>query len=276
MRRLGRSRVPALRLGHTVGPRSLASLAQTCAAIIVTLLLRSALRWGFGGFPRLVEDSVEFKKMAAVVVPDCAQVVIQWLFAGSAPMSNVLYVNGVSSVPVTQALADSMFADVKAAFTSSALNAHMNTTTTLSGLTLKDVRTANGAKFQAAGAAAAGTGATDSYTPHAAAVSTLRTAQTGKSFRGRVYTSGLLETDFDAAGNIATATTTIITTFLNSINTSWTARGLRLVVASPALPARTDHNGNPLPAKGAFATQVTAIISRNGVPGSQRRRNKRR
>lgn len=212
----------------------------------------------------------------AIVVPDCYQCVVKWLWQGANPVSNVLYVNGASVTPLTQALADNMFSDVKAAFSSSALNAHMNLATSLSGLSVKDVRTANGPKFDAAGVAAAGTGSTDAYTAHATHVATLRTAATGKSYRGRIYTSGLLETDFDGNGQIITATSTIVVAFWNAVNTAWTARGLKLVVASPALPARTDKQGNQLPAKPAFATQVTAIQTRNNTPGSQRRRFKRR
>lgn len=214
--------------------------------------------------------------MPAVVIRDCYQVVVQWQFQGANPMSNVLTFSGASATPLTQALADGLFSDVKAAFTSSGLNAHMNTATSLSGLTIKDIRTANGNKLQAAGAAVAGTGATDAYTAHAAHVATLRTNNTGKSYTGRIFTSGLLETDFDGNGFIINASSVIVVLFWNTFKTSASSRGLTLAVGSPALPERQNAQGVTLPAKADFSTPVTAIVTRNAVPGSQRHRVKRK
>lgn len=212
--------------------------------------------------------------MAQLVIPNAAITKLTWA-GGSRTWQNVIGVVATAALPtIDQALANNLMTDAAAAFVSSGLNALMPTTSQLLSVSVRDISGPNRPEFVSAGAGSAGTGTGDLLPLNVAAVATLRTAGAGRSFRGRVYLSGFTETQNDATGRTSAAVNTGIVTFLNSLNTSWTARGLRLAVLSRprdavTIPERT------IPAHTGFATAVTAVLARNTKWESQRRRTGR-
>jgi hypothetical protein len=114
---------------------------------------------------------------------------------------------------------------------------------------------------------------------------TLRTASAGKSFRGRVYLGGFIETENDASGNALTVVSTNCVSFLTAVSSAMTASGLTFAVASrPAerttVVETTFHNDGTTstrtitqsPARTGGSTPVTNISSRNTGWETQRRR----
>lgn len=212
--------------------------------------------------------------MAQFVVPNAVQIKLRWTMQGI-PTLNVLGATAAGAPTVNQALADALDTAIKAGYTSSGLAAICSTATILTSVGVRSVHAANLPEFIGAGAAVAGTGVGDAL-PRAVAIPiTLRTGGAGKSFRGRVFISGLIETQNDSGAGIVAGAQTAALAFLTTIVNALTAQSLTLAVLSPALPTRTNASGETLAAKPAFATAVTARLIRNAYWGSQRRRTNR-
>lgn len=201
--------------------------------------------------------------MPALVVPNAAQMRLIWSLGGQLYALNVLGVVNAGSVAITQALTNTIGAAVKTGLTTSALGARITTNVALANVGLRDVRTANTAEFLDSGAAVAGTGALDTLPPQTALVVTLRTAQAGRSFRGRVYLCGFSETENFAAGTYSGQAGPVA--FITAVQSALVNNGLNLGVISRP---RTD----PLNPSAGFVTPVTSIVLRDNVWDTQRRR----
>lgn len=213
--------------------------------------------------------------MAVFVVPDGLQVKLRWDCGGVAIL-NVMGARGSLTTPVTQAKADTLSSSIKSSFTSSGLAACMPPSVSLQSVGVRDVNTANMAEFIGVGASVPGTAPTPQLLPrNNAIVITLRTARAGRSYRGRVYLSGLDEAKNSAGAGIDATAETAAIAFINAVKSALTAAGWTMAILSPALPERPSKPGGTLPAKPAFATDVTSVLSRSVAWGSQRRRNAR-
>lgn len=106
----------------------------------------------------------------------------------------------------------------------------------------------------------------DPLPPQAAVVVTLRTANRGRSGRGRIYLSGFSEADSIGA-QVAVARVSAIETGITAFRAALAAQLIPLSVLS-------QFTGNAPRAAGLLQT-VTAHDVRNGTFGSQRRRNRR-
>ena len=186
-----------------------------------------------------------------------------WALGGSLYALNVMGVVNTGAVAITQAITNTIGTAIKSALTSSGLGALIHTSVTLANIGLRDIRTANTAEFLDTGGATAGTSAGDFLPPQTAFVVTLRTAQAGRSFRGRVYLPGYGEGANAVTGTIGSATQSVA--FVTAVQAALVTNGLNLGVLSRPAPLAT-------PARAGFITPVTSIVARDLVWDTQRRR----
>lgn len=223
---------------------------------------------------------------ASPIIPNCVELRLLWTWAGQGAV-NVLHAIAPAGFVVNQTTTNSLGTAIKASFGSTWGTVCANTTQ-LVRVTLRDKRIANAAEFLDTGAAALGTvvGA-EPLPPQTALCITLRTAQSGKSFRGRVYLGGATEADNAAGGVISATGQTAAINFVTGIQTALTNNGsLQLAVATRAaeqtvVNATTTHTDGTttvkrlytVQAKAGNATPVTVIQSRGTNWETQRRRN---
>lgn len=201
--------------------------------------------------------------MPQLIVPNAAQMRLIWASGGQLYALNVMGVVNSGSVAITQALTNTIGTAIKASFTSSALNSAIHTGVTLANVGLRDIRTANTAEFLDSGGPVAGAGTGDLLPPQTAFVVTLRTAQAGRSFRGRVYLPGFPEGMNQPGGTISSASTSVA--FITAIKANLQTSGLDLGVLSRPAPLAN-------PPRAGFITTVTSIVARDLVWDTQRRR----
>lgn len=219
-----------------------------------------------------------------VQLASAAQVTLYWSINSTLAINVLGY--RVSGTPTfNQALAEQIGTIWKSAFTST-IGPLCSASTLLVRVGVRDLRTDHNAQFRDTGAAVAGTGTGDALPAGLACCITLRTAQSGKSFRGRVYLGGFNEAQNSAGGVIATAAATAAISFLNTTGSPMTAAGLTLAVLS--LPSErvvdtrtTTHSDGSTTvetlsttiAKSGNVSNVTALESRNALWEHQRRRD---
>lgn len=210
----------------------------------------------------------------ALVIPNSAMLKINW----QGPSRNYQNVFGLrwtsNPVIITQTMTDNAFGALKANSSTVALMALLGTNISLLNVTLKDLNTANQPEFVANGAALPGTGVGDTLPLSMAAVVTIRTALSGKSFRGRAYISGWTEAQNDSSGRALAAANTAAVNFVQAIQTVMNTVGFNLAVLSRNSAGRTIPE-KIIPAKPGFSTAFTSLQARNTKWESQRRRTGR-
>lgn len=209
--------------------------------------------------------------MPALVIPAGVQVRLFWTIQGQ-QCFNVFGGSVAGGFSATQTIANNLGAAIKTALGSSGLGVLLRTSTVLNSVGLRDVRTANQVEYVSAEASSAGTGVTDPLPRQVALCVTLRTAMAGKSYRGRVYIGGWVIGANSASGDCSTAAQTAAVAFVTAVKDALTAQSIQMAILSPELPERQTASGATLPPKPAFATPVTAVLSRNLTWETQRRR----
>jgi len=221
------------------------------------------------------------------IIPLTVEVRLLWSLSGQLGV-NVLHAIAPGGYVVNQTTTNALATGIKTAFTTN-LSTLMNPSVALARIGLRDMRQANQAEFLDSNAVIGGVTAGDMLPAQNAVCVTLRTAQSGKSFRGRVYISGWLETQNDLQGTTVQGASTAAAAFVTGISAAMTNATLQLAVASRAAEAyeivkTTHHNdgsetveqvgrGN---ARAAVSTPVTLIQSRTNAWESQRRRQNSR
>jgi hypothetical protein len=205
-----------------------------------------------------------------LVIENSATAKIVW-GQGSHEWETTLGAHGSAPILVTQALVDTVFADIVARPETSALLGFMSATTALTAFKMRAIDVANLPEFTSSGTGGSGTGVGDSLPLSVTQCITLRTAFAGRSFRGRVYLSGWTETENDATGRMSAASSAAGVAFLDAIRAVFTAHAFELAVlskprAATVIPERT------IAAKPGFANNVQVIQARNLKWESQRRR----
>jgi hypothetical protein len=222
-----------------------------------------------------------------VVVPGSAQVRLLWgLTNGLGVQINVLGAVKPGGTVISQTLANSLGAAIKAALTSSGLVVNLHTSTQLINVGVRDTSTANMPEFLDSGGPVAGTAPAADPLPHQTAlVVTLRTARAGASYRGRVYLGGFTETENVGAATASPALAANSVAFVTAVQSAMSTAGLTLGVLSRPAPATetvltinnadgttTTHTKHTKARPGAI-TPVTLIQLRNSVFDNQRRRS---
>lgn len=222
------------------------------------------------------------------------------LVAGAAQLKVYFSINGelcinvyglrVTGTPVFgQSLIDTIGASVKAVWGSN-MGPHCSVNCQLLRVGIRDLRQDHLPEWRETAASVVGTGVGDGLPSKDALCVTLRTAQTGKSFRGRTYLSGWTEAENTTSGVAANSAVTAALNYLSALNaTSLQPSGFLIGVLT--LPQEekivtevTNHaNGTSTSrqlshqtAKPGGITQVTAFESRNAAWESQRRRGNQR
>lgn len=136
---------------------------------------------------------------------------------------------------------------------------------TLASYRVTDLRTQGARQFGGA-IAVAGTSASDASAQGAALIATLRTDLRGRSFRGRFYMGGISEDDIldgEYTAGSSAALISLLQDFLdNALLVGWA-----LVVLS--------RQNLGVEREVAVGTEVSDLVVRSKLPGSQRRRNRR-
>jgi len=95
--------------------------------------------------------------------------------------------------PLNPAVAETIFSAGKANAATTAWLAHCSPSLSLSGVHVKDLRAANNPTLASTGASLAGTGTGAPLSQATAMAVTLRTAQSGRGFVGRVFLPGMVD-----------------------------------------------------------------------------------
>lgn len=208
----------------------------------------------------------------AVIIPNCVQVRVFWTLANGKTVYNVLHGSVAGGFSATTAVADAIFTALKAAGGWTSWKARVNTTNSLAGVDLRDMRTPNMPIVASTTAVSAGTGVGGALPPGDAFCVTLRTALSGRGFRGRVYLPGLDLAALAAGGVAAAGTLTDAASFVTAIQTALTASAIALAIGQPARATYVGTTGAVHAPRSAGVVPVTAIVSRNTIIDHQRRR----
>lgn len=190
----------------------------------------------------------------------------------------------LGGVTFGQGLADGLGGVAKGAFTQH-LQPLMPGNAALVRVGVRDWRTAHQPEFRDTAPQVTGAGVGDMLPAQLAICVTLRTALAGKSFRGRVYLGGFLETHNDAASRVSAAATAGVLGFLDACDDGFESFGLRTaVVSKPAedvqlIRRTTTAAGDVIEdiishqvAKTGSVNDVVAFEARNSTWETQRRR----
>lgn len=208
----------------------------------------------------------------AVVIPNCIQVRLIWTLPNTKTVYNVMHASVAGGFTATGAVAQAAFTALVAAAGWTSWKAQVNSGVTLAGLDLRDMRALNQPIVGSTTGAQAGTGAGTALPPGDALVVTLRTAQAGRGFRGRVYLPGL-DSGALAAGGVASGTaTTNATAFVTAVQTALTGQGMTLAIGQAHRQQYTGTKGAVHPDRPAAVVPVTLILVRNTIIDHQRRR----
>jgi len=205
-----------------------------------------------------------------LVVSGAAQVTLKWSVAGI-EFVNVLGAVKPPGVTVTQALADTVGAAIKTAYTTSGLQTHQQLATGLGSVGIRDISTAGQPEYLDGGLGVVGTGTGDILPPQTAMVVSVRTARSGASYRGRIYLGGFIEPDNEAAGQSSQALATACVAFIDGVADALSASGMTLGVLSRPREAKTIP-AKEITAKAGFITPMTIVEVNNLLWDTQRRR----
>lgn len=207
-------------------------------------------------------------------VPNAIQVNLQWTLPNGKVVQNILHGQVATGFSVTGAIAEAIRASIAGSAAWTAWAAFLTTTTTFNAVLLKDLRTFNNPLVPSTGAAVAGTAVagTNSLPADTSVLITLRTAQAGRSKRGRVYLPGLSNLGIATSGALLATAQTAAVNLVTQWQTSLTASGITLALINPARNAYTGKTGAAIAARPAGIVNVTSITSRSTTLRTQRRR----
>lgn len=183
---------------------------------------------------------------------------IVWSSLGTPFAVNVIGATHPTPTSVNQAMANTVSAAIKSAFTSGTWAPFVASSFALETVSLRSVALDAQPEFIGTGAAAPGTAPGGVVLPPQVAICiTLRTALAGQKFRGRVYLPATHVNNVTGQGAIAATCNTAAVGFVTAIQTALAGSGMTMAVLSRKLAA-----GNP----------VTLIQARNTIFDTQRRR----
>lgn len=206
-------------------------------------------------------------------IPQCMEVRLDYAMPDGKTGHNVTHARYPNAFPGTVAMANSLKTAFVGLFTSSGLNAALNSQMQLFSVSLRDLASLNQNYIVSTSAASViGTDIALALPLETAAVLTLRTNVSGPGGRGRIYLCGFTVSTV-AAGNV------IITTVMSSLNNFaaglqaiYTAQALTMCLALPSRVAYTGSTGREHPARAAGTADITAVQVRDNHWDSQRRR----
>lgn len=211
--------------------------------------------------------------LGPIVIPNAIEVDLVWNLANGRQVKNVLHGQVAGGFNVTAAIAEAVRASIVGSASWTAWKAFINAACSFQGVNMRDLTVAQKPLVNSTGGSTAGTGVGTALQPGASIVVTERTANAGRSNRGRVYLTGLDSSALTAATGAATAgANTAALNFMTAVQTALTASGITLAIANPARLAYTGKHNRPIPARAAGIVPVTSFATRLTTLASQRRR----
>jgi hypothetical protein len=206
------------------------------------------------------------------VIPNCIQVVLNWSLEDGKLAHNVLHGRVSGAFTATAPVAQSIFAGLSSGAAWTAMASALAPTTLFTGVTLRDLRTANNPLVTSTGSSVPGLGTTEALPNEVAAVVTLRTAFAGRSARGRIYTAGWTVAS-TGPGNVMVAGVVVgLGNWAATIPTVLSASGLTFCLGLPHRLAYVSAAGTPHAERLATTLDVTSTLVRDNHWDSQRRR----
>jgi hypothetical protein len=196
---------------------------------------------------------------------------LHWTLHGR-PELNVLHGNYTNAGPLSPNIAQNIFAAIVGSGGWTAYEALIGNLVVFTGVGVIDLRSPSNPEITSTGAAVPGTGGVNPLPDQVSLVVTLRTALTGRSHRGRVYTFGWVAGQMMPDGTANPQVGSAAKGFVDAVNSAMTAQGAPLAILSPALPERPAHGGGLLPAKPFEITPVTTTVVRDLIWDTNRRR----
>jgi len=208
-----------------------------------------------------------------IVIPNCCQVNVVWQFTTTHFARIVMHGTVAAAFSATQTIANALMnALVTNWSAANSLGSFTPTTVNLFAVELKDLRAANLPVIPSNVTAVPGTSASPIISFQNALVVTLRTANSGRGFRGRAYIPGWA-TNADAGQGAASATAGgAATGFINALNSAMLAQGMTMAIAQPHRRAYTGITGTAHAERFASTVNLTAILTRDLLWDQQRRR----
>jgi hypothetical protein len=203
--------------------------------------------------------------------PNTVAVRLRWLF-NNTTQYNILHGQYTIAGPLSPNIAENIFSAIKANAAWTTFAGHLATTMGFAGVDVLDLRSPNIPPVSSTSLISPGTGTGAALGPQNSTVMTLRTAFTGRSFRGRTFLFGYTVAATDANGHIVAQVNTDAVAFMNAVQAAMSAQAITLAIRSPALPSRPSKPGGTLPPKDFTITPVTLIQARDTVWDTNRRR----
>lgn len=211
-----------------------------------------------------------------VVIPSCAQVVLNWTLADAKTAHNVLYGRYSGAFAGTQAQANTIHTALTTGAPAVALFGILGSTTALAGVSIRNVSVQDQPLVLSSNAAVPGTAGSATLPSEMAEVITERTAKVGRANRGRIYMPPLATSSWGAGDIILAASVTILQNWANTLIGALATAGYTLVIGQRARAAYTSPiTGRVFPARAATNETVTSLSVRDNHWDSQRRRGLR-
>jgi hypothetical protein len=202
-----------------------------------------------------------------LVIPNTVQVRWFWTLNGVDAV-NVLHAIVQPAFVPTPAIASALFTSIATQYGGALTGSYVPTTTVFGGLDIRDIRAPNLAPIETTGFTLPGSDVAMALPNQVAAVLTLRTANAGKSFRGRIFMPGFSISAQGADGHMLPAFVDALSTFGSTLIASFSTNQMTLAVASR--PVHDKDTGALI--KAGFSTQVTQVVVRDNRWDTQRRR----
>jgi hypothetical protein len=207
------------------------------------------------------------------IIPNCAMVRLNWSLSDLKIAHNVLHVSWSGTPALSQTIANSIMGGLTSGAAATAFLAFLNPQTALQSVTLLDLRSSAGVEVPSNAAAVPGSAGGVALPDEMAVVVTLRTANRGRSGRGRIYLPGFNAGASAAGGVIAAAAVTAINNWVaTNLLATLSAQLGPLVLGLPHRRAYTSPTGAAIPDRPATTVAVTTATVRNNTWDSQRRR----
>jgi hypothetical protein len=199
------------------------------------------------------------------------KVLVHWLLNGR-PELNVLHAEYTLAGPLNPNIANTIFDHVLNSAQWTTFRAFLTPNITLAGVEVIDIRSPDNPGVPSTSGGQAGTAVSLELPPQVSLVITLRTAKTGRSHRGRVYTFGYTASALADTGLAAAPVLPAAAGFVTAFQEGIAVAGGTLAIRSAALPERPAKPGGMLPAKPYEITPVTVIQARDAIWDTNRRR----
>lgn len=210
------------------------------------------------------------------VIPNCAQIRLEWLTSAGTKAFNILYGAYAGVFQGTPAQCDAIKTTLTSGANWTALNAFFASSSAFVGVSIRDVNTPDQPLISGSTTQVLGAGAGAALPAEVAACISFRTAKSGPANRGRMYVPNW-SVDALGAGNVilAGAVTALGTWASSNLLTAINSQGYTPSIGQPARNAYTGSTGTQHPARPAGHTPILGASVKDNHWDSQRRRGLR-